>query len=78
MDSQIQEALELIEMLTEDQDCSKKVAEGLKGVANLLKGSEELKIQKAIHAIEELDLQGISSHLRNQIWELISFLESMA
>ncbi len=78
MDSQINEALELIDMLKEDQDCSKKLAAGLEQIKLLLKGTEELKVQKSVHALEELDLQGISSHLRSQIWELISFLESFA
>tara|TARA_Y100000310_G_C20158313_1_gene567917 strand:+ start:123 stop:359 length:237 start_codon:yes stop_codon:yes gene_type:complete len=78
MDSQISEAIELIDMLKEDQDCSKKLTAGLEQIKILLKSTDELKVQKAVHALEELDMQGISSHLRSQVWELISFLESFA
>ncbi|MBT4604425.1 hypothetical protein HOC01_02200 [archaeon] len=78
MENQIAEALELIEILKEDQDCSKKLGEGLTAISTLLKGDLELRVQKGVHALEELDLQGMPSHLRSQVWELISFLESFA
>ena len=78
MQEEIHEATELIEMIREDPDCSKRLKENLKNISKNLLGEEDLKIQKGIHAIEELDLQGISSYIRSQLWELISLLESLS
>ena len=78
MQEGIHEATELIEMIREDPDCSKRLKENLKDISQNLLGEEDLKIQKAIHAIEELELQGISSYIRSQLWELISLLESLS
>ncbi|MBT4446149.1 hypothetical protein HOA92_06890 [archaeon] len=77
MQEDLHEAGELIEMICEDSDCSKRLKEHLMEVKKILEGEEELKVQKAIHSVEELDLQGISTYLRSQMWDLISLLESM-
>ena len=74
----LNEAEELIEMICEDSDCSKRLKEHLMNVKKILEGNEELKVQKAIHCLEELDLQGISTYMRSQMWDLISLLESMS
>ena len=77
MQEDLHEAGELIEMICEDSDCSKRLKENLMDVKKILEGDEELRVQKAIHSLEELDIQGISSYLRSQMWDLISLLESM-
>jgi uncharacterized protein (UPF0147 family) len=78
MQDDLFEAIELIEMICGDADCSKRLKENLNGVKIILEGDEELKIQKAVHALEELDLQGISTYMRSQMWDLISLLESLS
>ncbi len=78
MQEDVHEATEMIEMICEDPDCSKRLKENLSNISKDLLGEEDLKIQKAIHSLEELDLQGISTYIRSQLWELISLLESLA
>lgn len=77
MQDQLFEAGEMIELICEDPDCSKRLKESLGLIKKILESEQDLNIQKAIHAVEELELQGISSNLRSQMWELVSLLESM-
>lgn len=77
MQEELFEASEMIEMICEDPDSSKRLKENLHSIKQILESQEDLNIQKAIHAIEELELQGISSNVRSQIWELVSLLESL-
>lgn len=77
MQEQLSEAKEMIDMICEDPDCSKRLKENLDSIKKILDSEQDLNVQKAIHAIEELELQGISSNLRGQMWELVSLLESM-
>jgi hypothetical protein len=77
MQDQLFEAGEMIELICEDPDCSKRLKESLGSIKKILESEQDLNIQKAIHAVEELELQGISSNLRSQMWELVSLLESM-
>ena len=77
MQEGIFEATQMIEMISEDPDCSKRLKEDLQSIKKILESDEDLFIQKAIHAVEELEMQGISSNLRSQMWELVSLLESL-
>ena len=77
MQEELFEAGEMIDMICEDPDCSKRLKENLNSIKKILESDQDLNIQKAIHAVEELELQGISSNLRSQMWELVSLLESM-
>ncbi len=77
MQEELFEAGEMIDMICEDPDCSKRLKENLVSIKKILESDQDLNIQKAIHAVEELELQGISSNLRSQMWELVSLLESM-
>tara|TARA_Y100000310_G_scaffold343061_1_gene448967 strand:- start:1548 stop:1787 length:240 start_codon:yes stop_codon:yes gene_type:complete len=77
MQEELFEAQEMIDMISEDPDCSKRLKENLASIKRILESEQDLNVQKAIHAVEELELQGISSNLRSQMWELVSLLESM-
>ena len=77
MQEELFEAGEMIDMICEDPDCSKRLKENLNSIKKIIESDQDLNIQKAIHAVEELELQGISSNLRSQMWELVSLLESM-
>ncbi len=72
------EVFEYLEMIKGDQDASKSLKDHIKGVENILNNkSEELRPQKAILELEELNSQHISSYLKTQIWDVISRLESL-
>lgn len=72
------EVFEYLEMIKDDQDASRSLREHIKRVENILNNkSEELRSQKAIFELEELNSQHISSYLKTQIWDVISRLESL-
>lgn len=72
------EVFEYLEMIKGDQDASKSLKDNIKRVENILNNkSEELRPQKAILELEELNSQHISSYLKTQIWDVISRLESL-
>jgi len=72
------EVFEYLEMIKGDQDASKSLKDHIKRVENILNNkSEELRPQKAILELEELNSQHISSYLKTQIWDVISRLESL-
>lgn len=72
------EVFEYLEMIKGDQDASKSLKDHINKVENILNNkSEELRLQKAILELEELNSQHISSYLKTQIWDVISRLESL-
>ena len=72
---QLQEVIEYLNQLKEDQDSNKRFKEKTEVVLNLLSSGEEMAVEKALLALEELSSTELPSYHRTQIWDVISMLE---
>ncbi len=73
---QIQDALELLHLLSEDEDAGKVLRERLNSIITLLTSKAPLALEKSLLELEELNSLDISSYLRTQVWDVVSLLES--
>ena len=76
MDELELEILESLELIKEDQDANKKLKEDIDKVINCFKSEEDLKIEKSVLELEEINSYA-NSYLKTLIWDVISKLESL-
>ena len=73
-----EEIFEALEMIKEDQDASKKLKENISQVITLLKTEgEDLRVEKAIHQLEEMNNNSVTSYIKTMLWDVISSLEGI-
>ncbi len=75
--SEVQEAISFLEDLKQESDFSKRCKEKADSVISILGSNEELKIEKALIQLEELNNSDMPSYHRTQVWDIISVLESL-
>jgi len=76
MDELEQEILESLEMIKEDQDANKKLKEDLDKIITIFKSDEELKIEKSVLELEEINSY-TTSYIKTLLWDVINKLESL-
>lgn len=71
-----QEVIDFLEMLKSEGDVSKRFKEKMQNIICILQKEENMFVEKALAAIEELNTLEMSSYHRTQVWEVASMLES--
>ncbi len=72
----LQDAIELLQMLSEEEDAGKALRERVNSIITLLTSQTPLALEKSLLELEELNSLDISSYLRTQVWDVVSLLES--
>ncbi len=72
----LQDAIELLQMLTEEEDAGKALRERVNSIITLLTSKAPLAVEKSLLELEELNSLEISSYFRTQVWDVVSLLES--
>ncbi len=72
----LQDAIELLQMLTEEEDAGKAFRERVNSIITLLTSKAPLAVEKSLLELEELNSLEISSYFRTQVWDVVSLLES--
>jgi len=75
-DQPLQDAIELLQMLSEEEDAGKVLRERVNSIITLLTSHTPLALEKSLLELEELNSLDISSYLRTQVWDVVSLLES--
>ena len=75
-DQPLQVAIELLQMLSEEEDAGKVLRERVNSIITLLTSHTPLALEKSLLELEELNSLDISSYLRTQVWDVVSLLES--
>lgn len=73
----LEKALEELSLLIEEGEVSKKCLDKIQRAIIILKRSDELCVQKALHELEEMSSYDLSAYHRTQVWGIISSLESI-
>lgn len=75
-DQPIQDAIELLQLLSKDEDAGKALRERVNSIITLITSKTPLALEKSLLELEELNSLEISSYLRTQVWDIVSLLES--
>jgi uncharacterized protein (UPF0147 family) len=70
-------AIEALELIAEDQLTTKRLREKVTEIIAILKENDDIKIDRAIRELEELESMEIPSYSRTQLWDVVSMLESV-
>lgn len=73
----LQEAIAQLEALQEETDLSKRFKEKNGNILVMLKRHESFAVEKAIGVLEELNYSDIPAYYKEQVWSVISLLESV-
>lgn len=77
---QINNIIETVEALLNDANVPKNLKQKLQKTIEILKDPEEvsIKVNKALNELDEIpDYTNIESHVRTQIWNIVSLLEAI-
>lgn len=72
----LQDAIELLQMLSQEEDAGKALRERVNSIITLLTSKAPLAVEKSLLELEELNSLEISSYFRTQVWDVVSLLES--
>ncbi len=72
----LQDAIELLQILSEEEDVGKAFRERVNSIITLLTSKAPLAVEKSLLELEELNSLEISSYFRTQVWDVVSLLES--
>jgi uncharacterized protein (UPF0147 family) len=74
----MQQVIETLEILKEEDGVNKSVRSHIESIISHLKGDTELGKDRAITEIEEMiEKNNMESHIRTEIYSVVSMLESM-
>ncbi|HLD00651.1 MAG TPA: UPF0147 family protein [Candidatus Nanoarchaeia archaeon] len=75
--SNLQEAINLLDLLIQENEVSKRFKEKAARAISILNSQEQLFLEKALLELEEMNSLEMSSYYRTQVWDIISLLESL-
>lgn len=72
----VAQIVDYLEELQQESDMNKRFKEKATNVIKILNSSEDLRLDKALIELEELNSIDMQSYHRTQVWDVISMLES--
>lgn len=77
MNTQIEEAIGKLRELQNEESSGKKFREKIEKVIFILGSENQMRIEKALFELEEINSLTLSSYHQTGIWDVISLLESI-